>query len=241
MKRVEIFVEGISELIFVRDILLKIYNFNATKIYIHCNSLNPRTNHKDLWERGTPGAEIHIEITDVVGYTNLLSAIADRRKRLEENKVSLVLGLRDIDSSEYTEFIRESFTRDESILKVQEGVDKGLSLYDFGMEVKIFYAVLELEAWFLALYKVFVQIDSRLTNDYIKSELGLDLESIDPEKDIEDPCAEIEKVFALVNKSDDKPRRTTVIVGKITLELVDEVKELKVARMHEFIDQLKSL
>lgn len=98
MKRIEIFVEGISELIFVRDILQKIYNYDATTVYIRCNSLNTSTNLTDLWTFGNINATYHIEITDTESYTKPLSAITNRRKRLSENNASLVLGLRDIDS-----------------------------------------------------------------------------------------------------------------------------------------------
>lgn len=240
MKRIEIFVEGISELIFVRDILQKIYNYDANAVYIHCNSLNTSTNLTDLWTFGNTNAKFHIEITDTGSYTRLLSAITDRSERLSENNASLVLGLRDIDSQEYKEY-KKVHSRDEAIQKVEEGVLKGLNLVKFDMEVKIFYAVTELEAWFLALHKVFPQINSILTHDFIKTSLGLDLEDIDPEKDLEKPSDNLIAILALVNNHDDKPRRTKVIVSKITLDLIEEIKNQKVLRMHQFINQLKTL
>ncbi len=239
MKRIEIFVEGISELIFVRDILQKIYNYDANTIYIHCNSLNNFTNLTDLWPFGNTNATYHIEITDTGGYTKLLSAITNRRMRLSENEASLVLGLRDIDSQEYEEY-KKDHSRDVAIQKVEQGVLKGLNVVTFNIEVKIFYAVTELEAWFLALHTIFPQIDSRLTHDFIKTSLDLDLENIDPEKDLEKPSDNLMAILELINNHDDKPRRTKVIVSKITLELMEEIKNQKVSRMHEFIDQLKT-
>lgn len=238
MKRIEIFVEGISELIFVRDILQKIYNHDATTVYIHCNSLNTSTNSTNLWTFGNTNATYHIEITDTGSYTKLLSAITNRRNRLSENNAGLVLGLRDIDSQEYEEY-KKDHCRDEAIQKVEEGVLRGLSSVTFDMEVKIFYAVTELEAWFLALHKIFPQIDSRLTNNFIKTSLGLDLENIDPEKNLEKPSDDLLAILALINNHDDKPRRTNVVISKITLELIEEIKNQKVSRMHQFIEQLK--
>lgn len=240
VKRIEIFVEGISELIFVRDILQKIYNYDATIVYIHCNSLNTSTNSANLWTFGNINAKYHIEITDTGSYTKLLSAITDRRKRLSENKASLVLGLRDIDSQEYEEY-KKDHNRGEAIQKVEKGTLKGLGLVTFDMEVKIFYAVTQLEAWFLALHKIFPQIDSRLTHNFIKTSLGLDLENIDPEKDLEKPSNNLVAILALINNHDDKPRRTNVVISKITLGLIEEIKNQKVSRMHKFIKQLKTL
>lgn len=240
MKRIEIFVEGISELIFVRDMLQKIYNYDANTVFIHCNSLNAPTNLKDLWTFGNTDAKFHIEITDTGSYTKLLSAITDRKNRLSENKTRLIIGLRDIDSQEYEEY-KKSHNRNEAIRKVEEGVSKGLNLVAFDMKIKIFYAITELEAWFLALYKIFPEIDSRLTLNFIKTRLGLDLQHIDPEKDLEKPSDNLIAILALINNHDDKPRRTKVIVSKITLELIVEIKNQKVLRMHQFIKQLKTL
>lgn len=238
MKRIEIFVEGISELIFVRDILQKLYAYDVTKIYIQCISLNPPSNPNDLWNFGNKDAEYLIEIIDTGSYTRLLSAITNRAKRFSENKVSLVLGLRDVDSKEYSEY-KKIYTRDDSIKKVEEGILKGLSLTSFDMNVMIYYAEMELEAWFLALHKVFPLIDTRLTAAYIKLKLGLDIENIDPETALQKPSLDLTKILALIGKHDDKPKRTKVIANYINLDLVEEVRNIKVKRMFDFIDKLK--
>ncbi len=240
MKRIEIFVEGISDLIFVRDLLQKIHNYDVSKLYIHCSSLNTSTNLKDLWPLGNPEADCHIEITDTGSYTKFLSAITNRKERLSKNNVSLVLGLRDIDSQEYENFKKVS-TRDDAIKKVEEGVLKGLSQVTFSMEVKIFYALTELEAWFLALPKIWPQINSKLTLNFIKTRLNLDLENIDPEVALEKPSEDLKNILALIGSTDDKPRRTKVIIDKITIELIEEIRDIKVSRLHLFIDQLKNI
>jgi hypothetical protein len=239
-KRIEIFVEGISELIFVRDLLCKIYSYDATVIRIHCSSLNPSVNFSDLWEYGNSDAKFHIEITDVGSYTKLLSAIVNRANGLLRNRTHLVMGLRDIDSLEYSEY-RKNLNRADSITKIENGIQAGLVIANTGLNVRIYYAVTELEAWFLAFYPLFFKIDARLTLDFIKNNVGLDLNGCNPETDFEKPSVVFGNILASVAKYDDKPRRTTAFLSILDINNIMSVDNTIVSRYHLFLNALITL
>lgn len=59
-------------------------------------------------------------------------------------------------------------------------------------------AIMELEAWFLAMYDIFSRINSRLSVDYIEKELGFNLADIDPQTEFFKPAEEVHRIFQLV-------------------------------------------
>jgi len=71
-------------------------------------------------------------------------------------------------------------------------------------KIVICFAIVEVEAWFIAMYKLFEKIDKRLTSEYIKNKIGIDLENVNPETAFFHPANQMETIYRLAGKHYDK-------------------------------------
>ncbi len=71
---------------------------------------------------------------------------------------------------------------------------------NYGDRIHLYFAVMEIEAWFLAMYKLFERIDPLLTIEYIQNELGIDFKSIDPEREFFKPSKEVNDIMELIGR-----------------------------------------
>jgi hypothetical protein len=65
---------------------------------------------------------------------------------------------------------------------------------------------MEIEAWFLALYRVLTNIHENLTAEHINDHLGIDLSIIDPETHCFHPAAILNNIYNLEGLQYDKHR-----------------------------------
>ena len=72
------------------------------------------------------------------------------------------------------------------------------------INIKCHYSIMEIEAWFLAMYWILKRINPKLTLGFIKSKLKIDLLNIDPETFFFKPSVELSKIYTLVGKKYDK-------------------------------------
>ena len=63
--------------------------------------------------------------------------------------------------------------------------------------IKLFFAIMEIEAWFLGMYNLFKKINSVLTVQYIEQKLGIDLTTTDPQKQFYRPSDQVNDIFLL--------------------------------------------
>ena len=67
-------------------------------------------------------------------------------------------------------------------------------------KIRLYFAIMEIEAWFLGMYNIFQRIDQVLTVQYIKQNLGIDLISVDPQKAFYKPTKQIQQIFRLCGR-----------------------------------------
>ena len=95
MKRIAIFAEGQTELIFIRNLLLKVVD--PSKLSFECFEL---ISHKPCtvpYQYPNQSAEIHFLILNVRGDEAVLSSIREREKDLvERGGYDRIIGLRDM-------------------------------------------------------------------------------------------------------------------------------------------------
>ena len=79
------------------------------------------------------------------------------------------------------------------------------------------FAIMEMEAWFLGFSDLFIKIDARLTNTFIKEKLDFDLDNIDPETDPEffHPAKKLNDIYELIGKKYEKPESAKPILGHL--------------------------
>jgi hypothetical protein len=65
------------------------------------------------------------------------------------------------------------------------------------IQIHFYFAIMEFEAWLLAMYENFEKINSLLTIEFIKNNLGYDLSMIDPQIEFFKPSNEIRKILKI--------------------------------------------
>ena len=72
--------------------------------------------------------------------------------------------------------------------------------------IRLFFAIMEVEAWFLGMYNLFSRINPILTVKYIKEKLSYDLTITDPQKEFHKPSEQISLICGLCGGSYSKKR-----------------------------------
>ena len=213
MRKVAIFVEGQGELIFVRQLIVKLFDQN--NISFECFELRSSFTPISVpYQFTSPNASIYFRIINVGNDERLLSAILERQKKLVESGFE-ILGIRDMysraykkQSQEINSDVNELFIKiiNDQIVKQTQNVDK----------IHIFFAIMELEAWFLSMPNLFKKLSPKLTPEFIHSKLGFNLTTIDPEVVFFNPAQDLDQVFRLIGerykKSWDEMEKIAILI-----------------------------
>lgn len=197
MKKIAIFTEGQGELIFVRQLIQKL--FDASNVSFECFELRKSFDPIPVpYSVVIPTANLYFQIINVGNDTKVLSAILKRQKKLIESDFE-ILGLRDMYSREYKKESLEinSSVIDSFIEDINALIQEETSNPD---KIHLFFAIMELEAWFLSMYPIFEKISPTLTTKFINSKLGFDLAAIDPEITFFNPAKQVDQIFRLIGK-----------------------------------------
>ncbi|TET43382.1 MAG: DUF4276 family protein [Dehalococcoidia bacterium] len=195
MKRIAIFTEGQTELIFIRHFLLKV--LDPSKLSFECYELISHQPFTVPYRYPNPSAEIHFLILNVHGDEGVLSSIKEREKKMVEGSgYDRIIGLRDMYCYEYVKRSPGVINDEISnlIIHRQNQIVRDMKHSD---RIKLFFAIMEIEAWFLGMYNLFKKIDSVLTVEHIKQKLGIDLTTTDPQKQFYKPSDQVNDIFQL--------------------------------------------
>ena len=201
MRKFAIFVEGQTELITVREFLLRAYNYEVT---IECRTLfKPGALRKAEYDFSNPDARFYFQIINIGNDKAVLKRILERERRMWESGYEKIIGLRDMYSEAYKE---DSQSIDNDVTqKFIDGANETVRNKALSpAKIVMCFAIMEVEAWFIAMYKLFELLDNRLTSDYIKDRLGIDLETVNPETAFFHPTNQMEEIYGLAEMSYDK-------------------------------------
>jgi len=210
MKKVAIFTEGQSELIFVRNFLFRIID-NA-RLSFECLKLHRGREVPERYRYGGPSPDFFFLIINVEGDSKVISAIKERAAGLLGKGYVEIIGMRDMYCDEYDRRSGGAINEDVSrqFIDEHERTIQSMSNPD---TITVFFSIMELEAWFLAMYNVFKKINPTLTVDYIERQLTYNLRNIDPQRKFYRPTNEIKKIWQLCGlnyrKSDDDAEKIT--------------------------------
>jgi hypothetical protein len=240
MRKIAIFTEGQTELFFVKYLLLNVLNIEKISLecfYLHRERTSPYGYYYDC---KNDNAEIYFMIFDIKGDTKLLSAIKDREKGLFEAKYEKIIGLRDMFSEEYR---RLSGTIDARINEqFISGFYETIGRMSDPSRISLFVAIMEIEAWFLSMYKIFKKIDTRITPEFIKSHEICDLINDDPETNQKffHPTQRMKEIYSLVNMEYDKKRFCAEnFTRNIDIEIVREaLGSNKCSKLRDFLREI---
>ena len=215
MTKTAIFVEGHTELIFVREFLLRIFDY---QVDLDCYTLFTDGNFNPTeYKFPNPNAENHFQIINAGNDNAVLSRILKREKYLFNSGFTKIVGLRDMYSKQYREIVKDSSIDPEINQRFIESHSEQISLKSENSDnIHFHFAIMEIEAWLLGIRKLLTKVDSKLTNDFIKEQLGIDLNELDPETAFFHPAKNLETIHDLVGKSYGKSKGdVNAIVGLI--------------------------
>jgi len=194
--KVAIFVEGQTELIFVREYLLRKYDY---KITIECRTLFTDSDYRTTkYDYTNSSSDLVVSIINVGNDVAVLSRIKKRENYMWKSGYDKIIGFRDMYSEKYKEssnVINANITN-----RFIDGYNDQISKLSKPAKVKLYFAIMEIEAWFLALTSVLERIDNRLTVNFILTRLRIDLNNIDPETEFFHPAQKLDDIYKLINQ-----------------------------------------
>ena len=202
-KKLAVFVEGQTELVFVREFLKQWYGYDVNIVGFDCYNLLSKEFCDAEYKYGNEDSENYFMIVNVGNDNSVLSSIVGRLKFLRNKGFKLVVGLRDMYSTQYIRDAKKHEIVDEVSQRHANSVKDVLRDIEDGTFVDFHFAIMEIEAWFLGMDGFLERLDSRLTRDFVIKDLNINLDA-DPENTIFHPAAELGKIYALVDKRYDK-------------------------------------
>ncbi len=230
MRKLAIFVEGLTEQILVRQLLQAVLGQNRIAIQTvkitggHNVRMSLTVMRAAHVERQT---DYYIMVYDCGGETNVKGYLMAHRDKLVSSGYTMILGLRDV----YPNFRRED------VPKLIRGLNHRLPQKK--ATTHIYLAVMETEAWFLGEYKHLKKLNGRLTPQYIEKRLGFNPRTENME-DRDHPSADIKAAYQLVGHDYTKKRdRLNAVVRKLDFNHFTHELAHKMPSLGTFIEGLQ--
>ena len=202
-RKIAVFLEGQTELVFVREFLVKWFDYDSNIIGFDCYHLLRSEFCDAAYTFGDIGSENYYMLVNVGNDCSVLGKIRDRMEHLEKLGYQLVIGLRDMYSTQY---IRDAQGRriDDTVTQLHfNAVKEQIAQMDGGEKVDFHFAIMEVEAWLLGMHRFLQTVDEKLTPEYVVQNAGIDLED-NPETSFFHPAAALAKIYGLAGKMYDK-------------------------------------
>ena len=197
------FVEGQTELVFVREFLSKWFGYDSNLIGFDCYYLFKNEFRDVAYTFGSVESENYYMLVNVGNDYSVLSKIRDRMHHLENLGYQLVIGLRDMYSAQY---IKDAHGRriDDAVTQLHvEAAKEQIAEMDMEEKVAFHFAIMEVEAWLLGMPRFLQAVDERLTPESVFQSTGINLAD-NPETTFFHPAAELAKIYEIAGKKYDK-------------------------------------
>jgi len=191
MNKLAIFVEGYTEVVFIRKLIDEIAGQNRVTIehkIIRGGSRTPRTITTIKGAKPHPKQEYYVLLFDCGGDEQVKTRIIEEHAGLTKAGYSRIIGIRDV----RPKFIYADIPKLEVILS--KYIKTSL------IPVTFILAIMEIEAWFLAETTHYPRVDPLITVAAIKTNLGFDPENDDMEQRL-CPCNDLTECYAIGGKT----------------------------------------
>ncbi|HAG50714.1 MAG: hypothetical protein A2X87_08060 [Deltaproteobacteria bacterium GWC2_42_51] len=222
MKKLAIFVEGLTEQLFISKLFIELTGGKNIKIECQKARKTPRGNRSfqviDATSTDT-GQKYYVLIRDCGGESTVKSDIVDSCADLTRSNYEKILGLRDVSPS----FTHADIPKLERLLTYMVPTRF--------IPIRILLAVMECEAWFLAETTHYEKIDSSITLDKVRDLLSFDPSCNNVEARMH-PADDLNRIYHLAGKAYIKDRkrisRTVEVLdyGLIYLDLRNRIPRL---------------
>jgi hypothetical protein len=196
VKKLAVFVEGMTEQLFVTRFVTAIAGKHAIAIQ---QSRVTGNHNKGQWRRvwasaQDAGQEYFVLIVDCSSDSRVKSEIRDQYESLVSAGYSAIIGIRDV----YPDFDYADLP------KLRAGLDYRMKTKP--IRVTFALGVMEIETWFICEHTHFTRLDARLRPEYIAGNLGFD-PSRDDIQQRGHPTADLDAAYRLVGLRYTKDRR----------------------------------
>lgn len=197
--KVAIYVEGITEACFVYQLIKEYYQANWAVFRLECLHLDPSSAIDYMQDYGDANAQDYFLIYDSGSDNAVSTDLKDRIDRHCQEGFDKVVGLRDVYSERYKELYPQQFNS-QSISSFIKDMRDALTLYDNKGLIRLRFAIMEIEAWLLAMSEVFQRIDNRLNTGWLQKKAGVD-PSKDPETEYFHPFSKVEDIYISISRT----------------------------------------
>ena len=230
MRKLAIFVEGLTEQILVRHLLQAVLDRNRIAIQTvkitggHNVRMSFTVMRAAHVERRT---DYYIMVYDCGGETNVKGYLMAHREKLVRSGYTAIMGLRDV---------YPNFQRDE-VPKLLRGLNHRLPQKKAATH--IYLAVMETEAWFLGEYRHLKKVSGKLTPDFIEKHLGFNPRTENME-DRDRPAADMKAAYQLAGHDYTKKRdRLNAVVSKLDFNHFTHRLAQKMPSLGTFVEGLE--
>ena len=190
MKRMAIFVEGQTEQEFVCRLIGEIagqqnLQLETKKSY---GKRGRRSRVQQYVWPDSPTVKFYVLVVDCGGDETVASDICEEYESLVNKGYGRIIGIRDVRPRWKRKDVAKLESATEAAIKQRVGAPKS--------PVEVLFAVMEIEAWFIAEATHFQQIKSVLTCELIQKRLGFD-PSCDDVEAIDHPAAKLNAIYQL--------------------------------------------
>jgi hypothetical protein len=241
-----IFVEGQTELVFVREYILKKFNYQS--VGMECYTLFTNSNfHTTEYpfpsQEEAINAQNYFQIINVGNDGSVLTRILNREKYLWNAGFSRIIGLRDMYAKSYRETAKEVGKIDLDLnSEIKQSTKEQIAKKaEKPTQIDFNFAVMETESWILGFHHCFEKINPLLTVAYIEKHLGFNLETIDPETTFFHPTKTMEQIYELANETYKKSKgNIEVIMASLQKDNFEQLENShKCASFGEFASLIK--
>ncbi len=201
--KIAIYVEGQTELIFIREVLLKWYEYDAAKVGIKCMELRNSAPFETEYSFGNEDSERFYLIVNVGGDSRALSKALDNAPKHRNIGFSKILVLRDMYSKEYVSAQSKRIIDPELNNRFINGVKTSIKAKNLEGYVHCFFAIMEIEAWLLGMGWYLDSFDNRLNSKELIEKLKLDIDA-DPEITEFHPALRLKRIYNHIGSNYDK-------------------------------------
>lgn len=213
-RKIAIFVEGQTEYIFVRDFLCAWYEYDVQKLGLECYQFNGNNKNTIPYPFGSKDSENFYLIYNVGNDRSVVSKMLKEVPRLQNCGYNQIVGLNDMYGDDYHASVKNRQIDINIIQKFKNERNRVIQMKKLDHLVKSYFAIMEVEAWFLGMYEYLQTIDPRLTPELIKAKLGTDVTD-DPEVTVYHPAKLLNDIYNLVGKNYDKHEREICAITSV--------------------------
>ena len=210
MKKV-VYVEGVTELVFVYNLICTHYGYDGNQFQIHSINLDPVAGLEIPADFGLSDAPNYYQLVCAGGDGSVISAIKQRYKGHIDAGFEIVVGLKDVYCQAYTSMAGHEYDGE----KVEKLISIQKSQFSSEVHASLCFAIMEVEAWILGM-------KSFLVREY--PEIGQSEEDIDPETTYVHPFEDIHTSFKSIGVRFEKHWSDILaVMNKMTKEDFDSL------------------